>query len=74
MLYPTTHAVVGIMDMYSLQNIEDLRLNFSIKPTKKFTASNITAECGWPHPPMRSTPANQAPRTGGTAGAAEWLH
>ena len=68
-LYPTTHAMVGIMDLYSLQNIEDLRLNFSMKPTKHFVV--FTSYRGvWLATPADSFYlANQAPRTGGTPGA-----
>ncbi len=68
-LFPTTHAVVGIMDMYSLQNIEDLRLNFSIKPTKKFTVSTSYRGVWLATSADAFHLANQAPRTGGTAGA-----
>ena len=65
-LFPTTHAIVGIMDLYSMQNIEDVRLNFSVKPTKKFTV--FTSYRGvWLATASDSFYlANQAARTGGT--------
>jgi Alginate export len=68
-LFPTTHAIVGIMDFYSMQNIEDARVNLSVKPTKKFTA--FTSFRGvWLATSQDSFyMANQAPRTGGTPGA-----
>jgi hypothetical protein len=67
-LYPTTHAVVGIMDMYSLQNIEDVRINFTVKPTKQFTV--FTSYRGvWLATSSDSFYlANQLPRVGGTVG------
>jgi len=58
--------VVGIMDLYSLQNIMDARVNFSFKPVKKFTV--YTSFRGvW----LASTSdslylGNQTARTGGT--------
>ena len=65
-LFPTTHSMVGIMDLYSLQNIEDLRLNLSVKPTKKFTV--FTSYRGvWLATAADSFYlSNQTPRTGGT--------
>ncbi len=67
-LFPTTHAVVGIMDLYSLQNIEDLRINFSVKPTKKFTIFSSFRGVWLATPADAFYLANQAPRTGGTVG------
>ncbi len=67
-LFPTTHAVVGIMDMYSLQNIEDLRINFSLKPTKKFTAFTSFRGVWLATPADAFYLANQTARTGGTVG------
>lgn len=68
-LFPTGHAITGIMDLYSLQNIEDLRLNFSVKPAPKF---NVFASYRGVWLATSSDYfylANQAPRTGGTPGA-----
>jgi hypothetical protein len=67
-LYPTTHAIVGIMDLYSMQNIQDLRVNFSFKPNKKFTV--LTSYRGvWLATSADSFYlANQSARTGGTVG------
>ena len=67
-LYPTTHGIVGIMDLYSMQNIEDVRLNFSFKPTKKFTI--FTSYRGvWLATSSDSFYlANQSARSGGTVG------
>jgi hypothetical protein len=57
---------VGIMDMYSLQNIEDLRLNLSLLPAKKFNVF-MSYRGVWLATPSDSFYlANQTPRTGGT--------
>ncbi len=65
-LYPTTHSVVGIMDLYCMQNIEDLRVNFTVIPLKKFIV--FTSYRGvWLATPSDSFYlANQTPRVGGT--------
>jgi hypothetical protein len=34
-LYPSNHGLYGVMDFFSLQNIQDVHLGFSVKPTKK---------------------------------------
>ncbi|HEY1792130.1 MAG TPA: alginate export family protein [Opitutaceae bacterium] len=34
-LLPSNHGLYGMMDMSGLQNIEDYRLNFTVKPTKQ---------------------------------------
>lgn len=65
-LFPTTHLITGIMDMYALQNVEDLRLNFSIKPTKKFTIFASYRGVWLATPSDSFYLANQTPRTGGT--------
>jgi hypothetical protein len=36
-LFPTNHKYYGFMDFFSWQNIHNLRLNASIKPSKKLT-------------------------------------
>ena len=36
-LLPSNHGLYGAMDLTGLQNIEDLRLNYSIKPTSRIT-------------------------------------
>ncbi len=38
-LYPTNHPYYGYMDLMSLQNINDYRYQFSIKPNKKLKLS-----------------------------------
>ena len=68
-LYPTTHMIVGIMDMYCLQNIEDLRLNLSAQPTKKFGVLTSYRAVWLATPADSFYLANQTPRTGGTPGA-----
>lgn len=68
-LFPTTHAVVGIMDLYSLQNIEDVRLNFTMKPTKKFTVATSYRGVWLATSSDFFYQGNQTPRTGGTPGA-----
>ncbi|MDB6065715.1 MAG: hypothetical protein JWR26_1923 [Pedosphaera sp.] len=67
-LFPTTHAIVGILDLYSLQNIEDLRINFGLKPTKKFTVFSSFRGVWLATPADSFYLANQSPRTGGTPG------
>lgn len=67
-LFPTGHAITGIMDLYCLENIEDLRLNFSIKPTKKFTVFASYRGVWLATPSDSFYLANGAPRTGGTVG------
>lgn len=36
-LYPTNHKFYGYMDFFSLQNVQDLRLIFQIKPTPRLS-------------------------------------
>jgi hypothetical protein len=38
-LFPTNHKFFGMMDLFSLQNIQDLGLNLTLKPTRRL---NIT--------------------------------
>jgi hypothetical protein len=68
-LYPTTHMVTGIMDLYCLQNIEDARINLTVKPTKKFTAFTSFRGVWLATTSDSFYQANQTPRTGGTPGA-----
>jgi hypothetical protein len=68
-LFPTTHVMVGIMDLYCLQNIEDLRLNLSAKPTKKFGVFASYRGVWLATPGDSFYLSNQTPRTGGTPGA-----
>jgi hypothetical protein len=67
-LYPTTHAVVGIMDLYSMQNIEDLRINLTLKPTKKFTVFTSYRGVWLATAGDSFYLSNQTARTGGTPG------
>lgn len=67
-LYPTTHAVVGIMDMYSLQNVEDLRLNVSARPAKDLTVSSSFRGVWLATASDAFYLGNQTPRAGGTPG------
>ena len=68
-LYPSTHIFSGLMDLFSWQNMTDVGIFGSIKPTRKLTVS--TSYRGfW----LASTSdsfylGNGAPRTGGTVGA-----
>jgi hypothetical protein len=36
-LFPSNHGLYGIMDFFSLQNMQDLHLSCSVKPVKKLT-------------------------------------
>ncbi|HWY75502.1 MAG TPA: alginate export family protein, partial [Verrucomicrobiae bacterium] len=68
-LYPSTHQFSPIMDFYSWQNIQDARINFSMRPLPKLTLTSSYRGV-W----LASTSdsfyfGNTAPRTGGTPGA-----
>lgn len=67
-LYPTTHLITGIMDLYCMQNIEDLRLNLSARPTEKFGVQGSYRGVWLATSSDSFYLANQAPRTGGTPG------
>ena len=65
-LFPTGHAITGIMDLYSMQNIEDARINFSAKPTKKFVVFTSFRGVWLATPSDSFYLANQTARSGGT--------
>lgn len=67
-LFPTNHKFYGFMDFFSWQNIHNIRLTSSVKPTKKLTVS-LDYHLFW----LADTSdyfyqANGAPRTGGGYG------
>ena len=39
MLYPTPHKFLGSMDLFSLQNLQDLGANITLKPAKRLTVT-----------------------------------
>jgi hypothetical protein len=45
-LFPTNHKFYGSMDLFSLQNLQDLGVNLSLKPTKR-TSVAIMANAFW---------------------------
>jgi hypothetical protein len=38
-LFPTPHKFFGMMDLFSLQNIQDLGVNLTLKPTKRMSVA-----------------------------------
>lgn len=67
-LFPTTHMYAGIMDLYCWQNVMDARVNLSIKPLPKLTATASYRGVWLANTSDSFYLANFAPRTGGTVG------
>jgi Alginate export len=67
-LYPSTHLFSPIMDFYSWQNIQDARINFSMRPLPRLTLTSSYRGVWLASTADSFYLGNTAARTGGTPG------
>ena len=67
-LFPTGHAFSGVMDFYSWQNIQDVRINLILKPIKKLTVATSFRGVWLADTADSFYQANTVARSGGTVG------
>ncbi len=67
-LFPTGHAFAGLMDFYSWQNIQDVRINLTVKLIKKLTVATSFRGVWLADTADSFYQANTVARSGGTVG------